>query len=327
MKLLRLSVFLMAACLFIALGGKPAQALIFQPALLEYEADPGSLILETIRMENDKSTTETYYTVYQDFTVEDETGATQFLEPGELAAVGSLAAWFAPMEPITLEPGEVREVELAIVVPPDAEPGSHFGAALFFDQNPEIVGNAVGVGSKTGPVVLVRVSGDVVEDMELLEFKLDPEDKKWHNRPPVDFVIRTKNNGTVHENPRGMITVSGWWPKSEQVDANPLKLKVLPGSIRRIETTWETGDLLEGGFFAELVNEFRNFAIGPQRATLALAYGTQGKILTSHLEFWVFPWHIILVGLVILLLVIGIFMLYNRAVVNQAMKKIERKRN
>ncbi len=318
-----LSSLFSGAVIFFAVSG--ASALVFSPVLFEYEAEPGSPIYGSVHLTNELEKEMTYYAVFQDFYIEDETGSPEFYPPGELASTGSLSAWFQPIDPVTLAPGEKKEVEYMIVVPQDAEPGSHYGAVLFQNTNPEVVGNAVSVNAKTGPVFLVAVAGDIVEEFELLEFRTDPEEKNFWNRRPVDFVIRTKNSGTVHLSPHGMIVINSWWPSGMQVDANPKDLKVLPGSIRRIDTPWEANNVIEGGFFAELVNEFRNFSIGPHEATLALAYGKEGKILSAVETFWVIPWRIILVFVILLLILTGIVKLYNRSVVKHAVKKMKSK--
>jgi hypothetical protein len=96
--------------------------------------------------------------------------------------------------------------------------------------------------------------------------------------------MRAKNEGNVHFKPTGTITISDFM--GNKVATIPVDSKnVLPGAVRKMEATWDTGWLF-----------------GQYSATLSLVYGKDRQVITASTAFWGFPYK--LVG--ISLLVIGI---------------------
>jgi hypothetical protein len=97
------------------------------------------------------------------------------------------------------------------------------------------------------------------------------------------------------------------------------------------ESTTVTADAAEKeGFFAEFSNEWNNFALGPYTAELALTYGLQNdKLLTGTYKFYVFPWRIMTLSLIILAgliwLIIFTVKRYNHWIVVRASRSVSAK--
>ena len=88
----------------------------------------------------------------------------------------------------------------------------------------------------------------------------------------------------------------------------------MPDTTRKYEVIWEKGIInSESGnfwsnFWQNYSNEKNNFAFGKYTAKLSVVAGTLDKaIITNNgatVSFWVLPWHIMLVWLVVAVLVV-----------------------
>jgi hypothetical protein len=132
--------------------------------------------------------------------------------------------------------------------------------------------------------------------------------RRWFEYGPIDFLVRLRNTGSVHEKPVGTITVTNAFGKSVgSLNLNPNSGNVLPDSIRRFERTLNTKQLF-----------------GAYTATLTLTYGS-GQKLTAHTSFWVVPWKLIVLVLIGLVAVFFILRLvirrYNNYIIAQSRRK------
>ena len=215
--------------------------------------------------------------------------------------------------------GSRKDIKFRINVPKDAEPGGHYAAIFATTQPPE---EDVGLGENTGVLLLVTVPGDIRENAELLEFSL-ASGKKVYNRPPVEFLVRIKNEGNVHFKPLGEITINGWAGEKTAVPANPKRGNVLPKSIRAFHPLWE-GAVEKGGFMQELKNEWKYFGFGRYNAHLDMVWGSGDERFVGNVKFWVIPWRLIIVGLIVLIIILLLIRGYNKAIVKKAQKKTKK---
>jgi hypothetical protein len=96
------------------------------------------------------------------------------------------------------------------------------------------------------------------------------------------------------------------------IAVNSDQSNVLPNSIRRFDSQFN-----------------KSWMIGRYTADLTLAYGTTGQAITNTISFWVIPYRLILVILLILVTVIYILRrmikVYNKRIIEKA--KNENKNN
>lgn len=114
-----------------------------------------------------------------------------------------------------------------------------------------------------------------------------------------------------------------------RVDANPVEGNILPASTRKIETVWQGRDGVETqvenrGFFDQAHYEWRNFAFGYYKAKLVLHYGLDNQeVAKSYFNFWVVPWHLLILITVLLVFIWVIFKFglhkYNKWLISQVM--------
>ncbi len=303
MKKFFLSTILVTVGVFLAQG---ALALTISPPKFELDGNPGSRILQTIKLFNETEEDRTFYPSLQDFTARGEEGEPGFVEESEYG----LSKWIKiSQDPIPLDSKERKEIQFTVEIPESAEPGGHYAAILFSTQPPETISGAtaIGIAGKIGSLVLLKVSGQTVESGKLLEF--DTKDKKsFYTHLPVDFYVRFENLGNVHLKPQGDIKLHGLL----DITSTPTTLLVndaggnaLPKSIRRYDVSWTKSGLktIGQGIFGELQSQWRGFAIGKFSAHLNLYYGAEGKQMSAEKNFWIFPW------LLILAMVIGVTVL------------------
>jgi len=300
----------------VPLGGNAVT--VIPPILEGIKAEPGKTYEGKFQIHNGTDAPHIYYFIAQNFGPSDEEG-TPGIESEEESQLG-LASWIEyESDQLMVAVGETQTVRFKINVPNDAEPGGHY-AAIFTSTSPPEEVKKIGLGERTGVLLLVTVPGEIREKSELVEFSL-AAGKKMYNRPPVEFLLRVKNDGNIHFKPLGDITINGWGGEKAKIEANPKRGNILPQSIRAFHPVWKAVDLKEGGFMAELKNEWNNFGFGRYNAHLEMVWGSNDEKIISNIKFWVFPWRVLLVVLIILIIILLLIRSYNKAIRRGVQKK------
>lgn len=295
--------FTLGICVALAgcLLASPVFALTVSPAKLEISGDPGTVINGEIQLFNEQNNPQTFYSSFANFDSNGETGAPHFLEAKE-----DLAVWLKTEEQVTLEPNELRKISFSITIPNTTEPGGYF-AAIFWGMQPpsEEGGGQIVVGGKVGILVLLRVSGQVEEGGGLLDFYTKGK-QKFFTALPISFEYRVNNTGGDRMVPDGQIKIKNLFIiPSATLAANRKESSVLPSSTRKIEAVWgqeATKQEEELGFFGMAFKELKNFHFGYYTANLNVILGSDLKIEKASFSFFVFPWQLLLILLVILLI-------------------------
>jgi hypothetical protein len=164
-------------------------------------------------------------------------------------------------------------------------------------------------------LILLNVNGNVKEGLSIAEFSVNHSGKTGtlFESTPIQFIERIKNDGNTHEQPAGQITITDMFGKKvAAVNVNLPPRNILPQSIRRFEQPLDSSVIGNKMLF------------GRYKAELKVTYGSNKQVVTSSLTFWVIPYR--LIGLGILVLVIGFIILrlliqrYNRHIIKQAQK-------
>lgn len=311
------------AMLIIPLAG--ARAITVSPVLFDFEIAPGGSQQDTIRLINNTNERETFTLFVENFVASGEEGGQMYIHEEEPT---DLASWVSVDAPtVTLDPGEMAEFPFLIQIPEDAEPGGHYASVFFSRGGGPDEASGVGITEQVGVLLLVRVPGDVMEQASVESFRIT--NGTVLNRLPAKFELRIRNTGSIHLRPKGTLVVKNVLGSVvTRLPANPNKSAILPSSIRRVESSWvKTLDIPEGGFWTELKNEWRNFALGRYTASIDVTYGSQNKQLPSQqVCFWVIPWRILLVVLVLIVILIALIKGYNTILVRTALKESKKKK-
>jgi hypothetical protein len=293
-----------------------ASALTISPPRIEIAGDPGTVITGEIDLFNEENEAKVFYSSTANFEARGEGGVPHFLPERE-----GLATWISVESRVPLEPQERRTVPFSINIPTGANPGGHFAAIFWSTAPPEVEGGGqIAVGAKLGVLVLLRVTGDIEEAGGIVEFGTKPG--QFFTALPVVFEYRFSNDGDDRLKPEGEIRVRNiLGMTSAVIDANKGEGNVLPRSSRTIEAVWHSrgqnvDDLTkqeelaifdrgneERGFFETAQAQWNNFAFGMYSAELSLTYGQEGKTSEATHRFFVLPWQLLSIIIIILALV------------------------
>lgn len=254
------------------------------PLRFEFSADPGDKIENVIKVANPTKNTFSVKMQVEDFTAMGEEGQVKVEEQKDHTY--SLKRWVitSPSE-FTLAPGESKIVSFKINVPQNAEPGGKYGSILATVTGivtPE--GTGASIQPKVGALVLLSVSGKIVEKLDVKEFSAP----KFLNKGPVKFTLRFENKGTVHLRPKGIVSIYDIFGK-KVADLEIPQQNVLPGAVRKVSVEWKKGWLFGLVY----------------RAMFVGSYGSQNEPISASLTFYAFPW--LYAGIIILILILIIF--------------------
>ena len=315
--------------LFLVFGFRTneAEALTLSPVRIEISGDAGQTLSKEMTLINEGNTAETFYPSFTNFESQGESGNPAFVEPKD-----DLGTWmFTSVPSVTLRAGESKVISFTIVIPKDAEPGGHF-AVIFWGTSSGASTGGVSVGSKTGLLVLLSVSGDVKESAGFLNFNT-VDHRFFYSTLPVSFEYRFKNDGGDRIKPVGKITIRDTiFLPAEVLDANPENGNILPGSTRKLKVDWisyqRPDDYVPpsgffGKFWSNVSYQWKNFALGFYSARLNVAYGGLAEQKAKAFAFFfVFPWQLVLVLIVVgMILFFGGRILiknYNRRIIARA---------
>jgi hypothetical protein len=169
--------------------------------------------------------------------------------------------------------GEQREIPYRILAPEDAEPGSHFGVAFFKASKLAEDTSQLKVGTQVGVLIFVTVPGDFLQKGQIQDLSAPA----FTQSNVVPFTIRFENTGTVHFEPKGLITIRNVFGKV--VGTVPIEGQVvLPTGVKDLRFAWQTEGLLLGRYVA----------------TAAVKDGEGNELTSETVSFYAAPlWYIL----------------------------------
>lgn len=290
--------FLILSALFllVAIAPNGAEALTLSPARFEIETSAGNTVTGEIILLNEQSEAKTFYSSFENFEANGDTGTPNFV-PGK----DGLASWMTADPSITLNPGEEKKLEFSIAVPQNARPGGYF-AAVFWGTTPvESSTNNISVGARIGMLVLLRVSGDVEEAGGISEIDTESGEVLFSSLPIAITYLFT-NDGDDRLNPTGTVVIRNVFGiKVTELDANPSDGNILPRSSRKYKVDW--GKPREkDGFLNTAFYQLKHFAIGPYKVTVDLTYGAKAELTDKASKYiWFLPWQLLVIVFILLL--------------------------
>jgi len=324
MNLMRLSKIILSLVAVIILGGfvvssvnaqtidaNAAQGMQISPTLVELNAAKGKTYNIKLTVTNVTASDLVYTTSVDDFNAADETGSPHIILDSTLPPAASIKTWVNTDSGFSLTAHKSRVVTAQIIIPNNAEPGGHYGVLRFSGTAPEIKSTGVGLSASAGVLLLVRVDGLINEKADLASFYTSAtqsgKETSFFENGPVSFIVRIKNEGNIHVKPVGNIEVTDMFGGVvANLPINKDKSNVLPKSIRRFDEA--------------KVN--KDWMIGRYTANLTMGYGSNGQAITNTITFWVIPYKIILVALLVLVTVIyilrRIIKVYNKRIIEKA---------
>lgn len=301
------------------------QGLQISPAVISnLRLNPGAKSTIQVKLSNVSSTTLIATPEINDFTASGEDGVPKILidQNGEAQSnPRSFAQFVGPIASYTIKPKQIVTVPVTISIPANASPGGYYGVIRFTARPADIDSSGVSLSASIGSLILLRVNGDLKEHLSIATFATERDGKPTilFESPPVDFVVRVKNDGNIHEGPVGQIVVKDLFGNVIGTpNINLEQRDILPDTIRKFSERLDR----------RIIGD--RFLIGYYTAELTLKYGTDGnKTVKQSLSFWVIPYTLIAIILVVLLILFfairSSVRRYNRKLIRQAQRRSRRR--
>lgn len=297
--------------------------LTLSPVFLNLSTEPGKNVTSSIKVTNNNNITEYLRLSLSTFRPDPNTGNPTIadIERGD-----EFVNWVRFSEDeFVLAPRETKTISVTITPPQTASLGYYY-AVLVSRINEAAPGErqAIVAGSPAVPLLLDVRTANAKREIQLVDFKTD---QMIYEYLPTTFAIKMKNTGNVHLAPAGDMFID--WGGKENIGIVPVNKgrgNILPNYERVYTASWEDGfplrvPKMENGQQVKDQNgkavyetkydlsQADKFRIGKYTARVIMVYdnGERDVPIEAKVSFWIIPWKILLVGLVIILfLVLGI---------------------
>lgn len=310
------------------------------PLPINLVTDPGTSVSTELRIKNSGTQTENLQVGLLKFGANNEAGQPRLAdrEPGD-----DYFDWVSFSEDVFVaEPNVWKTINMTINVPPEAGLGYYY--AVTFTRAQDVDQTDQGASLEGGTAILVLLDVDVpyaLRKVEINEFK---SSKSVYEFLPAEFEVSLKNSGNIHLIPSGSIFITKGDEEVAVLNVNEARGNILPDSSRVFTASWSDGfpvykvveedgrvvtneDGTPKTTLSWDASQIGNLRFGKYKATLLMAYddGEKDVPVEAVLTFWVIPWRIIFVGLLILgVLLAGLYMIA-RNVFGWGKKKLPKK--
>jgi len=237
------------------------------------------------------------------------------------------------------EPQAWNDVVMTIKTPPTAAFGYYY-AVVFSNAGPAPQASKTGSAVSGGSAVLVLVDAQAAGEKKELKVTSFTSDKKLYEYLPAYFKVTVHNSGNIFLAPSGNVFITRGSKTVATLDLNPGGGNILPGTDRTFNVVWKDGfpvfelkydhgqivsdknsnPVQQLNWDFSKVNRLR---FGHYNAHLLLTYdnGTSDVPVEADVSFWVVPWKITsIIVLVLVLIGIGIWT-SGRGLVRRVRKK------
>jgi hypothetical protein len=270
-----------------------ANSLKLSPLRSDISLDPGASGVVKVYVTNITSSPIVLKAIENDFVAGDEKGTPSLiLDQNSYAPSHSLKRFLTPIPNVTINAGATQQVDVHVNVPKTAQAGGYYGALRFAPAGN--TDQALALSSGIASIILLRVSGPVVERLALTNFDIQQDGGTATNfRTPdnMSLLVRFKNQGNLHEAPFGQINVQ----KGKKVvysynfNLEDPKQEILPDSARR----WNVPLKNLGKF-------------GKYTVSGTFGYGSKGETVNIQKTVWIVPSAVIIAITIGVLIIAGI---------------------
>ncbi len=253
------------------------QGLELTPPSQEIQADPGKTVLVKVKIRNPSSQALPITVRVEDFTAEGDEGQVALVNKSKY----TVTKWttITPSK-FTLSPKGERDVTATITVPAGAA-GGRYGALVFGvtpDLSNQDAKNVATVSQEIASLFLLKIKGPIQEELTLQKIQAPA----FSEFGPIELQMFLTNSGNIHSKTTGLIHITNIFGHTT-ADIVVKPTNVFPGANRVVGVVFDKGLLF-----------------GPYKATAALYYGSENRVMNASTSFIVFP-----VRVIALLLVIG----------------------
>ena len=299
----------------VMVGGVQARALAADANGFSLQVTPSPLI-ETIKpgeqktldlkVRNANTAPEDLKMQLRSFTIDEKTGKVQMSDE-EPSEVKDFVSFEEPT--FHVEEGEWYTQKVRINTP--KEVGFSYSFAILISRQ-QPTQKVEGVSTIEGSVaVFTLLNVDRPDAMKKLELGSFVSLKKSYEYLPAEFELNVKNTGNTIAQPKGNIFIGRGADEQEPmaaIEINPNDGYIVPSTSRTLAVKWSDGfpGRDDQGKLVWDWSKLNKLRIGKYTAKVVLIYddGERDVPIESVVTFWVLPWKIITVGVIILLLII-----------------------
>jgi len=286
------------------------------PLPIDLTTQPGKAVSTNLRIENSGTSPVKIKVSLLKFRASSTTGQPELLKrgPGD-----DYFDWVSfSKTSFTAQPGVWNDVGMTITPPKDAGFGYYY-AVVFSQDSPKSTPTTVSGQLHGATATLVLLDVNAAGEKRQLSVESFTATKKVYEYLPASFNIKIKNTGNVHVIPTGDIFISRDHTHNLAViPVNPNEGNTLPGSSRVFSADWsdgfpvyatkrDNGQIVsdkQGNPIINLKWDFSKtdkFRFGKYYAHLLLTYddGTKDVPIDAEVAFWVIPWKLIFVAMLI----------------------------
>lgn len=294
---------------------------VVSPITVNVEANQGGTTTTNIQMKNQGLATEHVKINILKFSAYGQDGTPKLLDVKPNDDSVNWITFSAPK--FDAEPNVWKTVKVTISPPKSAAFGYYYAVVFSRDGAEKQIQQKKSnlLGAVASLVLLDVKAPGAVRQAKISEFSTH---SKVFEFLPAEFTVRMHNSGNVHVAPRGNIFITKGGKQIALLEVNLAKGNILPNSSRKFTAEWQDGSPVykiktadnkvvkdkHGKPVKQL--DWSNFnssklRFGKYDARLVMVYDDgKGDISTeSKLSFWVIPWRIIGVSLVVLVFVIA----------------------
>jgi len=293
--------------------------LTLSPAFMNLTTDPGVPVSSQLKITNNGSAVEDITITLQKFK-SGNNGETP--ELSDFEKTDDFANWISFREKsFSIQPSATKTLPFTIKPSKEAALGYYYAVVIGRTKKDGVVPGGASIdGSPAIPVLLEVRSKSARREIQIVDFNTSSLVYEYF---PVNFTITLKNSGNIHAVPVGDIFIDQGSQKNLAIiRANPGKGNILPNSTRTYTASWddgffvrkpkvENGIIVRDGNGKEVLettwdwSKADRFRIGKYTAHVLMIYdnGVRDIPMEAIVSFWVIPWKIIGVALLLLVFV------------------------
>lgn len=263
------------------------------PGKIDIEMSPGESTSFELSVTNRLGTDKTFYVSEEDFMGSTDPSRTVVLLGSDRGPYSLKDFVTTATTTVDIPHATKARIKISVSIPKDAQPGGLYGSVIVGvvskgDDNKNLSGvNTTNpIITRIGTLIFVRVKGQVKENGYLTGFSLAGNKKILTETKSVFFNLLFKNDGNIHLNPKGSIDIKNILGSSVgTIEVEPWF--AMPNSLRFREVEWKA-----------------RFLFGRYTANADIQRGYGDLSDQKVLVFWVIPWKVIVVVILILLFVV-----------------------
>ncbi len=287
---------------------------------------PGSNKKIELNIRNATTKTENLKLELREFSFNSQTGEVNLSD--KVPAL--VTDWFKVENPtIQIDAGKTYIEKLNLAPPKDVGYSYYFAVVISRANEPANESAQTRIKASVAVFTLINIDRpDAKRKFEVQEFSTK---KRVYDFLPVDFTVKFKNTGNLILKPYGNIYIQRTGNSNNPITVlklNSSESYILPDTTRGVTETWKDGfPVYESQKTAEnqdavrkLTTDFskvQKFRFGKYVAKLVAVYndGERDIPVETSVEFWVIPWKIIIVPILILLIVVvGLFTIFKKSI-------------